>query len=504
MAITVRELAGVDRLGLRVVAGDSGVDRPIAWAHAIELADPTPYLSGGELVMTTGINIGADAAAQSAYVSRLVSAGSAALAVDTGTTLSAVPVGVVDAGDRAGLPVLEVPPSTPFIAVTKTVIDALADDELRAVQQVVDGQEVLARATVAGGIPGVVDALADRLSATVVVLGADHSVLAAAGPHRARLIAALTDSAQASRRGAYVAGDLDAFISVQNLITAQQDRARLAVRSLAPPSNADRLLVAHAVSLISIALEKPAGVVDAEQRLRSAVTQELLRGSGLVDDGMVRFFGFQPHDEVVVVLLTDVGPMLAAQQDWGRRLAPSGPYLMAPLTTTTGDELVLVLPAADRARVAEIRPAPARALVGGSSGPVSLDDIAVGLEQARIACYAGGVRFAAYSDLGPLDTLLAGRSTAELSLFAAPLAPMSAELVTTLEAFLRHNGHLENAASVTGVHRHTLRHRMRRIGDILDDDLDDADTRTRLWLALRARQLLSDRRQPPSGGGPER
>lgn len=503
MAITVRELVGVPRLGLRLVAGGSAADRPIAWAHAIELADPTPYLSGGELVMTTGINIGTDTAAQAAYVARLVSAGSAALAVDTGTTLSEVPAGILAAGDRAGLPVLEVPPSTPFIAITKTVTDALADDELRAVQQVVDGQEVLARATVTGGIPGVVDALAERLAATVLVLGADRSVLAAAGPQRTRLLAALTDNVPSARRGAYVTGDSDAFITVQNLAAAQPHRARLAVRSAAPLSNAERLLVAHAVSLISIALEKPAGVVEAEQRLRSAVTRELLRGSGLVDDGVLRYFGFERQDEVVVVLLTDVGPILTAQRDWGRRLA-AGPYLMAHPMTTTGQELAIVLPAADRGRIAEIRSGPARDLVGGASGPVALGDIAMGLEQARIACHAGGVRFAEYAELGPLDVLLAGRSTAELAVLAAPLAPLSADLVATLEAYLRHNGRLENAASATGVHRHTLRHRLRRVSDVLDDDLDDADTRTRLWLAIRASQLLSDRPQPPSGGGPAR
>jgi PucR family transcriptional regulator, purine catabolism regulatory protein len=504
VAITVRELARVDGLGLRLVAGESAADRPIAWAHAIELADPTPYLAGGELVMTTGINIGADAVAQSAYVARLAAAGSAALAVDTGTTLTEIPAGVLAAGTSAGLPVLEVPPSTPFIAITKTVIDALADDELRAVQQVVEGQEVLARATVTGGIPGVVDALADRLAATVVVLDAHRSVLAAAGPQRTRLLAALTDTTPAARRGAYVTGDADAYVTVQNLSAAQPHRGRLAVRSTVPLSNPDRLLVGHAVSLISIALEKPAGVVEAEQRLRSAVTRQLLQGSGLIDDGVLRYFGFAPHDEVVVVLLNDVGPMLAAQQDWARRLSAAGPYLMAHLTTT-GSELAIVVPRAAGARIAEIGADLVRAPAGGASGPVPLGDIAVGLEQARIACHAGGVRFADFAELGPLDVLLAGRTTAELAVFAAPLAALNAELVATLEAFLRHNGHLEGAAAATGVHRHTLRHRMRRIGDALDDDLDDADTRTRLWLSIRARQLLSDRpHPPPSRGGPDR
>lgn len=500
MAITVRELVGVDSLGLRLVAGESGGDREIAWAHPIELADPTPYLSGGELVMTTGINIGVDAAAQHRYVARLVAADIAALAVDTGTTLIDVPDGVLAAANRAVLPVLRVPPSTPFIAITRTVIDALQADELQAVQRVVDGQEILVRATLRGGIPDVVDALAARLGGAVLVLGTDRSVQAIAGPDQDRLLAALTADTSASppRRGAYVTADADAYVTVQNLHAAQPIRGQLAVRTAAPLSNSDRLLVAHAVSLISLALEKPAGVIEAEQRLRAVTTRELLRG-GIVDDGVLRYFGFESQDDVVVALLTDVGPMLSAREGWGRRLTATGPYLMAEM----GGELAIVVPHAGRARLraagADMRPPK-----GGVSAAVLLRDIAVGLEQARIAGYAGGASLADYRDLGALSVILADRSDAELRVMASPLAPLSADSVAMLEEFLRHNGHLEAVAAATGVHRHTSRHRMRRIAELLGDDLDDADTRARLWLALRARALLSARPQPPSGGGPLR
>ncbi|MGV7904650.1 PucR family transcriptional regulator ligand-binding domain-containing protein, partial [Mycobacterium kansasii] len=74
----------------------------IGWAHAIELEDPTPYLSGGELVMTTGMNVGDTADRQFEYLARLSSAGVAALAFDTGTTHPAVPAGIIAAGDALG------------------------------------------------------------------------------------------------------------------------------------------------------------------------------------------------------------------------------------------------------------------------------------------------------------------------------------------------------------------------------------------------------------------
>ncbi|MHC9293276.1 PucR family transcriptional regulator [Mycobacterium sp. LTG2003] len=489
MAITARDLAQVESLGLSLVAGTQAADREIAWAHAIELADPTPYLAGGELVMTTGINIGTDDAAQAAYVARLAAAGTAALAVDTGTTFTDVPEGVRAAGDQTGMPVLKVPASTPFIAIARVVIDALKADELRSVQQVVDQQEVLARATLRGGIPGVVSALADCLPATVVVVDTDNTVLATGGPERERLIGLLTESVPAGRRhGGYVTADGDAFVTVQNLRAAQPVRGQLAVRTVGPLSNSDRLLVAHAVSLISIAIEKPARVSDAEQLLRTAVTRELLCGSGSVDSAVLRYFGFEPDSDVVVVVFDSVGPVLAAEQALGRLL---NTFLMAPI----GDELVIVVPAAgSRRRLLsvlsedELRPG------GGASLPVRISDIAVGLEQARLAARSGS-GFTEFVELGTYGVLLGGRSRAELRVLATPVEPLVGdELVDTLEAFLRRNGQVEAAALDLGVHRHTLRNRLRRISEVLGDDLESADSRAQLWLALKARRLLASRR----------
>lgn len=496
MALTVRDLTEVDSLGLVLVAGARGADREISWAHAIELPDPAPYLAGGELVMTTGINIGADADAQFAYVARLAAAGTAALAVDTGTTIADIPPAVRAAGDQLGIPVLEVPASTPFIAIARAVIDALKADELRSVQRVVDDQEVLARATLRGGIPGVVDALADRLAATVVVVDNDGTVLAAGGDDQERLIAVLGEQVQPARRhgGAHVTADGDAYVTIQNLRAAQPVRGRLAIRTSDPMSNADRLLVAHAVSLISIAIEKPARVVDAEQLLRTAVAREMISGTGAVDGAVLRYFGFEPGGDIVVASFTGAGPLLAAQHVLGRVLTS---FLMAPM----GDEIVIIVPAAGsrrriRAVIEELEQKTGITVSGGMSRTVEPTDLSTALEQARIAAHSGSGRFTEFGELSPMGVLLEGRSTAELRVLAAPLDALAGgeDLIPTLAAFLGRNGQMEAAATELAVHRHTMRNRMRRISQLLGDDLESADTRAQLWLALKAWQLLASRR----------
>jgi len=60
------------------------------------------------------------------------------------------------------------------------------------------------------------------------------------------------------------------------------------------------------------------------------------------------------------------------------------------------------------------------------------------------------------------------------------------DLIASLRAWLSRHGQWDAAAADLGVHRHTLRYRMRRVEEILGRSLDDPDVRMELWLALKA------------------
>ena len=68
---TVGELVATPTLGMTLVAGASGLDRRVSWAHVSELSDPTPWLQGSELLMTIGLAVPKNPADQRAYVSLL-------------------------------------------------------------------------------------------------------------------------------------------------------------------------------------------------------------------------------------------------------------------------------------------------------------------------------------------------------------------------------------------------------------------------------------------------
>src|SRR5438067_2194555 len=104
--LTVRDLAR--DLDLPLLAGDDAADAPVRWVHISELADPTPWLSGGELLLTTGMGLRDDAGAR-AYVERLADHGLAGLGFGVGFDHDEVPEALLAAARSLALPVADAP-----------------------------------------------------------------------------------------------------------------------------------------------------------------------------------------------------------------------------------------------------------------------------------------------------------------------------------------------------------------------------------------------------------
>ena len=107
----------------------------------------------------------------------------------------------------------------------------------------------------------------------------------------------------------------------------------------------------------------------------------------------------------------------------------------------------------------------------------------------------GEGRVTLFDDLGPYCFVL-GRPESDIREFAnrilGPLADGEryADLVRTLDSYLRLHGSLNGVARDLFLHRNTVRQRLRRISKLTGADLKDADSRLALQLALLGRQAL--------------
>src|SRR4051795_1801721 len=161
--LSVRDL--VRDLELELLAGEDAAEAPVRWVHISELGDPTPWLSGGELLLATGTGVrGApgprlrggelllppgrgrgDAASQRAYVDRLAEHGLAGLGFGLGFDHDAVPEPLLEAARARGFPFFCVPYELPFIAVTERAFTQLVNEQYAVLRRAIAGHERLQR-----------------------------------------------------------------------------------------------------------------------------------------------------------------------------------------------------------------------------------------------------------------------------------------------------------------------------------------------------------------------
>ncbi|MFF4280186.1 PucR family transcriptional regulator [Streptomyces kronopolitis] len=551
MPHTLASLVNHTALKLTVLAGEEQLDVPVRWAHASELIDPVPYMEGGELLLITALKLDAeDAEATRSYVRRIARAGVVGLGFAVGVNYEGVPQALVEAAAEEGLPLLGVPRRTPFIAISKAVSAAVAADQYRAVTAGFEAQRELTRAALgAEGPAELLARLAAHLDGWAALYDASGAVVAAAPDWAARRAARLTEDVARLRgrpapASSVVSGtDGDDRVELQSLGTGRRARGVLAVGTAAPLGTAERFAVHSAVALLTLTTERSRALQDAEARLGAAVLKMLLAGEPDHARAVAgRLYGGLLDAPFRVVVAEPVPAEEQAPGAAGGAAVPGGLDALADAMDSaaarTGEALLavpdggrLVVLVADggaaaaacaaHAAEAESR-AGARPRARGRSGRGAGGHggtVAVGLsaptgpmaaahayrqaEQALSVARRRGRTLVEHEDVaaGSVLPLLADdavRAFADglLRALREHDATGRGDLVASLRAWLARHGQWDAAAADLGVHRHTLRYRMRRVEEILGRSLDDADVRMELWLALKATA------SPETGSGP--
>jgi DNA-binding PucR family transcriptional regulator len=134
----------VAELGLHFASGQDAAKRHVRWVHSTELLDPTPWLRGGELLLTTGLQLDS-AKTQRELIERLAEHKIGGLGFGTGFTHKRLPAALLAEARRRSFPLFEVPYELPFIAITERVFAQLLDERYEMLQRSMAG-DVLAEA----------------------------------------------------------------------------------------------------------------------------------------------------------------------------------------------------------------------------------------------------------------------------------------------------------------------------------------------------------------------
>lgn len=373
MPVTLDAVLARRELQLRLVwADDAARARLWGWVHSSDLADPTPFLSPGDALLTTGTQWASDDDI-APWVSRLAAAGVPAVGFGTEVIRDGTPDALADACAAHGLALLEVPYRTPFIAVARAVADLDAEERYARVRWTLETQRAIAVAALRpSGLAAVVAELARRIGADAGIVDPGGSVLGTTPPQ-----AVLDEALGMLRAGRRAARELDGW-SLQTVGAATALTGVLAIGPGSLHDDAERAVITSVVALAGLA-----GVADRDAHAASA--------------------------------------------------------------------------AETAARLATLRSAVQAALVASEPSPLLVAE--------------------------PLDP-------SDPAALVQPLLEHDAatgdELVETLGTWLRCDAVAEATALRLGIHRHTVRARLRRAAELLDRDLEAFPARAEVWAALQA------------------
>jgi len=546
--LTVREL--LNGLDVRLLCGETSVDLPVRWVHISELEDPTPWLSGGELLLSTGMLLQTEEA-QRAFITRLADHRLSGLGFGTGFTHAEVPGALLEAAAERDFPVFEVSYELPFIAVTEAAFTKLVNEQYAVLRRAIAAHERLERIVLSErGLDALAATLSTLIGAAVLVFDARGEPLVSRGFRRAiepETIAALrTELVERARRGEHRAflpptGDLAERalalpVSADGTAagaTGREARERtpeawlVAIKDSGPLSDFDRLTLHQAVIIVALELLRGRVAGDTERRLAGDVLAAIVDGdlAGTELARRLEPFGLAeriaaiavqtPDDSRIAAATVEEALATALREEASSGLVASTPTLTCALVAGRDEDGLFDL--ADRVmrrletvltpglRVGVGRPVP------GADARRSFHEARCAIEAVALGIHAGngngnGVNghrprgaVATYRDLGSFQLLLSLQDDEALKLFCdSILGPIEAseghyggELMRSLEAFIEENGQWERAARRLYCHRHTLRYRIKRVEELTGRNLGSARDRIEFWLALRGRELVT-------------
>jgi purine catabolism regulator len=525
----VLELEVVRRGRPQVLAAARALDRPVRWVHAIEQADVARLLHGGELVLSTGIALPEEPALLAVYIADLAATGVSGLAVELGRRYQALPDALVAAAESHGVPLIAFRREVPFVEITETVHAMIIDaqlDELRRSERVhetftdlsVAGappEEIVRQAALLAGRPVILEDLSHRVLACSPA-GADPRALLAGFEHQARTVSG-------PRRTFY---HEDAGWLVTTVGARGEDWGRVIQVMNEPPGPPDFVLIERAASTLALGRLLTRQQESLERQAHRTLISAIVESAHADPEeaaARARALGVPVSGRqliAAVVRIRDAGPGISAHTrvaEVTEAVADACrdgrlPALVGSLDDTRAGALLSLPPRADpdaeltalagrlRQRLRLRFPIAKEPFVlGVGSATETLRDVRRSFLEARqvgdVAIRNPGTRaFYRLPDMRLRGLLHLLRDDTRLQMFAErELGPLLAadeaqgsQLLSCLAAYLEEGGNKAAAAQRAHLARPTFYQRLEQIERILGVDLDSAESRTSLHVALLA------------------
>jgi purine catabolism regulator len=514
--------------GTTVVAGEAGLDRAVRNVSIVAGTEITQWVKPGAALLSTGHPIRERVAALPQIMRELDARSVSCIAVRLGSYMDEFPPEMLELAEDVGLPVIRLTDQFAFDDILIDILGRINSSLLADLELAERVHAALSDVVMSGGSAARVARETARLLSADVELFDPTGVRLQTIPQRDGSPVqwrALEAAARDPRAGTEPTDSL-----VLRLGSPASSFGYLVGRRTdAPFSSAEVRALERSAAVAALALAQQAAIREVEAHYQGEILARLLRGTpDDVSSAATRFreLGWQLSFPLVVGSVK-VWPSPGQRvpdpraQMWLRstglallRESLDGPSRLGT-TGMVGDTLAALVPAGHRDRLAGAfqrvmdafgRRAAEEMRSGISAGLSSecgeLLDVQRALRQADVAARAGRRRPAparpcSFDGLGALGLVLAASADENgAEVVGHVLAPIdrlpnreAEPLLATLRALVEKDMSLAEAARTLPCHYNTVRHRVRRLEELLGSFTKDADLRLNIVLALRLRDL---------------
>ena len=549
MPVTVGQILQLPVLkDARLLAGEDGLDRRVTSVTVGEVPDIADWLSGGEMVLSTMFAVKGDLDRQRDFCRRVMMAGASALFVKTTRFVENVPADIIELAAKRKFPIVEVPQSLRWTRLMQDVTEVIINRQASQLERSQAIHRSLLGVVIrGGGWQDLAEEASRLLEGPVFVVDVSLELLAASSglplpapvlvEHLQRPeIRSLFMSLGAGEKLFRLDEDgLPPMFALPIVAGHKRLGYLCAVTDAAEPSAMELLVLEHSATIAALEMAQDRVRFETEVRLKGDFVDDVITGGERAGDSLLRRGAFLGCDlsqgSAVLLVGVDEFAGTVARKSLGleeleaaierfftqvsRYVSATEPSSLASLKS--GHIVVFVCgktardPDALRRLglvVQELgRAAGELSISAGISGfitdPVQMDR---GYQEALVALKVGRKLHGPgallhFHDVGTYRLLLDiwERDPEQIrSLYGETIGPVDqydqangTQLVQTLTVFFKHNESLTKTAAELYAHRHTVRYRLEKIGDISGLSVFETEHKERLGLGLKARSLLT-------------
>lgn len=545
MDITVKDVMRLEPMhDAKILSGQQKIDNLVKGITIIEAPDIVDWLSGGEILLTSLYNVQEEIQSYRDYIQKMVCRGVSALIIKTGRVVKEIPQEIIAAGDEFGLPIVELGKEIKYIDIMYPVMAELFNKQVIKLQYYKQVQDRFTELVIAGeGLEGIIRVLEELVQNPVVIYDKTFQGIAATDEKVVKF-GEVEDSSHRENlneklyyyRQEVILPDLNNQKATQVVIPIQQLNQINAYLVVVEKNNKlgelEFIILENASTVISLELVKRYAIGEVERKFKYDLLDSLISGSFHLETILERasLMGWDLRGAYGVVLMefNNINEYLKDKKNRNTFISEIGKTVDNVVNEFTNhymrirsDSLYILWPVGGKneAKINEdIKKASYKIkaifnnkykkmqmYTGVGSIVTSIAEVAQSYEEAQNAINFGRMTkegFISFSELGIMRLLCKFGQNNDLEEFIpksinnllAYDKESNANLLNTLEVFLRTNSNATQTAKELFVHYKTVLYRLDKIKEVSGVELSNNKDRLEAELGLKIVSLLKHRK----------